>query len=94
VTASGAELGAHPVKAAEIATAAVSVALSQTESAKDLHSLRVAARPWWSVSLMQKALKDDLVSEQYCTDTAQSARLGCRRRLLQARRTDISATRR
>jgi hypothetical protein len=32
------------------------------------------------------------VSEQYCTDTAQSARLGCRRRLLQARRTDISAT--
>jgi hypothetical protein len=46
------------------------------------------ARPWRSVSLMQKALKDDLVSEQFCTDTAQSARLGCRRRLLQVRRTD------
>jgi hypothetical protein len=39
--------------------------------------------------LMQKALKDDLVSEQFCTDIAQSARLGCRRRLLQVRRTDI-----
>jgi hypothetical protein len=38
VTASGAELGAHPVKAAEIASAAVSVALSRTETAKDLNT--------------------------------------------------------
>jgi hypothetical protein len=57
-------------------------------------SLRVAVRAYGPVSLMQKALKDDLVSEQFCTDTAQSAGLGCRRRLLQVRRTDISATRR
>jgi hypothetical protein len=34
---------------------------------------------------MQKVLKGDLVSEQFCTDTAQSPGLGCRRRLLQVR---------
>jgi hypothetical protein len=47
VTASGAELGAHPVKAAEIATAAVSVALSQTESAKDLNTTEDKGRLGW-----------------------------------------------
>jgi hypothetical protein len=38
---------------------------------------------------MQKAFKDDLVSEQFCTESAQSAGLGSRRWLLQVSRTKV-----